>query len=100
MEHTFRNNEKGDSASGQVERIHMRPGPGWNHFDGPVWEHTSGSRIHLAGMIRLPNGTHLWLSNWHEGRLGRLLVQINGGNRKRGLMAWAMTLVEVEEQGV
>jgi len=79
--------------SERVKRLVMRPGAGWRHLAGPVWEHTSGARIHLMGVIRLPDKTHLFLNNWRESELGRKLIRINGGNRKRGLMAWAMNLV-------
>lgn len=72
----------------------MRPGVGWKHLAGPVWEHTSGARIHMMGIIRLPdNKTHLSLTDWQDGEMGRRLVRINGGNKKRGLMAWVMNLV-------
>ena len=79
---------------GQLNRLVMRPGSGWLHLGGPVWEHSTGARIHAGGMIRLPDKTHLSLSNWPESQLGRRLVLINGGNRKRGLMAWAVNLVK------
>ena len=79
--------------AGQLNRLVMRPGPGWSHLGGAVWEHHTGARIHVGGMIRLPDKTHLSLSNWRESQLGRRLVRINGGNQKRGLMAWAVNLV-------
>lgn len=75
--------------------IILRPGAGWTHLAGPVWRHTSGVRIHTMGVVRLPDKTtHLSLSNWRESELGRRLVRINGGNRKRGLMAWAINLIK------
>lgn len=77
-----------------MTRQEMRPGSGWNRLSGPVWEHISGARIHLLGTIKLPDGTYLYVNNWKEGVLGRLLIQINGGNKKRGLMAWAANLVK------
>lgn len=78
-----------------VQALVMRPGPGWRYLASGVWEHTSKARIHIGGgMIRLPDKTHLTLCHWTDGELGRRLVKINGGNRKRGLMAWAMNLVD------
>lgn len=72
----------------------MRPGPGWKYLASCVWEHTSQARIHIGGgMIRLPDKTHLTINHWTDGKLGRRLIKINGGNRKRGLMAWAVNLV-------
>lgn len=76
------------------ERLVTRPGPGWRHLAGPVWENANGARIHTIGMIRLPDKTYLSLNNLREGGMGRLLVRINGGNIKRGLMAWAVNLDE------
>ena len=85
--------ENRTDAKRLLDRLVMRPGVGWKHLAGPVWEHPSGARIHTMGMIRLPDKTHLSLNNWRESELGRRLVRINGGNRKRGLMAWAVNLV-------
>lgn len=65
----------------------MRPGPGWKQLNASVWE-----RIHLLGMIRLPN--MIWLSEFKfpESRDANKFIRANGGNRKRGLMAWAMAV--------
>jgi hypothetical protein len=76
-----------------LDRLVMRPGAGWKHLAGPVWEHPNGARIHTMGMIQLPDKTHLSLNNWRESEFGWRMVRINGGNRKRGLMAWVMNLV-------
>lgn len=84
---------KTNCVTTRLDFVVVRPGAGWKHMAGPVWEHTSGARIHLGGMIRLPDGTHLSLHNWRGSEAGRMLVRINGGNRKRGLMAWAANLV-------
>lgn len=80
-----------------LDRLVLRPGLGWEHLAGPVWDHTSGARIHTAGIVRLPDKTHLSLYNWRENELGRRLVRINGGNKKRGLMAWAVNLLAAYE---
>jgi len=65
----------------------MRPGPGWKRLDGVVWEHSTGTRIHLGGMMRFPDGTTLpaYGAKEHE--------RICGWNRKRGLMVWALNML-------
>ena len=74
--------------------MNIKPGNGWKHIAGSVWEHESGARIHTLGQIRLPDNTFISLYDWRKSELGRRLVRINGGNRKRGLMAWAVNLVQ------
>lgn len=69
----------------------LKPGAGWKQLRGPVWEHKSGVRIHVSGLI---------LKTEFHGILGpidefsyhsflRKLILVNGGNKKRGLMAFA-----------
>ena len=67
-----------------------RPGLGWEHVGGAVWDHATGVRIHTSGMCRLPSGEYVVGTEWPTiQRLGRM-VRINGGNRRRGVMAWAL----------
>lgn len=54
----------------------IRPGSGWRH---------------IAGFVRLPNGEFLSASTWPESQNAARMILINGGNTRRGLMAWAMT---------
>lgn len=71
-----------------------KPGPGWKWISGPVWEHASGMRLHLHGLVQLPNGEYLsanTLAEWQD--VGRA-VRIAGGNRRRGLMLWALEKLE------
>ncbi len=76
------------------QRLVMRPGPGWKYLAAGVWEHCSGARISMGGVVRLPDKkTYRYLNTLEAGRLGRQLIRINGGNRKRGMMAWARNLV-------
>lgn len=70
----------------------MRPGIGWKHIAGPVWEHKNGTRIHLGGLVRKQDMTFVSLNKYPEGNEGWRQIKINGGNRKRGLMAWAVVL--------
>jgi len=65
-------------------RDKYKPGPGWAHLAGPVYENKDGTRIHMIGLCRLPDGT-FFNSWWDYSRY----INIAGGNRKRGLMAWA-----------
>ena len=66
-----------------------KPGPGWRHLAGGVYEHQSGMRLHMLGMLRLSNGEFVNANTDAEYRTVALLTKANGGNRKRGLMAWA-----------
>ncbi len=77
-----------------VPRLVIRPGSGWNHMKGPVWEHTSGVRIHVSGRLvkfagkearnlyQIPYAFDLWF----------LLQKINGNNPKRAMMALALNI--------
>ena len=71
-------------------RAMYKPGPGWKHLAGPVYEHGNGARVHLLGTVRLPGGTFInHGARWHGHNMYQF-IDINGGNRKRGLMAFAM----------
>ena len=81
------------SEENPLDRFVMRPGAGWKHLAGPIWEHENGARIHVMGVVRMPDKvTFFSLSKYPEMMEGNRLVRINGGNRKRGLMAWANIL--------
>lgn len=74
-----------DEVRGEGVKRKYRPGPGWKHLGGAVWEDRRGVRIHIMGMIRLPDktlvgftSTDLWTA-----------MKITGGNRKRALMIMA-----------
>lgn len=62
--------------------------PGWKHLNGSVYEHRDGTRVHLLGLCRLPNGTYV-TNSWPESQRWDRFVRINGGNVRRGAMAWA-----------
>lgn len=81
-----------DNEASPVKELIMRPGAGWKHVGGPVWEHTNKTRVHIGGLVRLPNMTFVSDSKWPGSRTAAQLIRINGQNRKRGLMAWAMTI--------
>jgi hypothetical protein len=72
-----------------MNRQQLKPGNGWRHLAGPVWEHTNGSRVHVMGLVKLPDGSFLSANVYPQCNEAARLIRINGGNRKRGLMAWA-----------
>jgi hypothetical protein len=82
------------APSAPVERPVMRPGNGWKHIGGAVWEHTSKIRIHLLGMIRLPSGEFVSAATYPNWEAVHRMIRINGGNRKRGLMVWALSYAD------
>jgi len=67
---------------------HFRPGPGWKHVGGSVYEHADGIRIHVMGLARIA-GQILNGREWPESRTLDRYIAINGGNRRRGVMTWA-----------
>ena len=86
------NNAQNDqSLSGQVKPLVIRPGPGWRHIAGHVYAHSNGTQIHVGGFVQLPSGEFLSDRKWPECQDAARMIRANGGNRKRGLMAWAMT---------
>lgn len=71
----------------------LRPGPGWKHLGGPVYEHQSGWRIHAMGICGFPVDPLFDGRRWPESRELERMIRINGGNRKRGVMAWALNVL-------
>lgn len=71
--------------------MNIKPGAGWRHLYGAVYEHQNGMRIHLMGFVKLPNGKFLDANKYPDSAAADRMIKINGGNRKRGLMSWAMT---------
>jgi len=61
-------------ATGSLPR---RPGAGWKQISGPVWEHTSGLRVHVLGMAMLPDG-----ENQAKGGKARWRGMAKGQRRK------------------
>lgn len=83
---------------GKLDALVLRPGPGWKHLGGVVWEHENKTRIHWSGpIVRLPDGS--MPSVWADRSMVNFLIKINGGNRKRGIMAYAMTLFQQNVKG-
>jgi len=66
-------------------------GRSWQHLDGAVWEHISGMRIHCYGLARMPDGTIKWFM--HDWRTQYFAMRLVGFNRRRAIMAWALSLL-------
>jgi hypothetical protein len=79
----------GEGTKATVRRFAKKPGPGWQRVAGSVWEHTTGLRIHLLGLARLPNGHSM---PWHRNDEYEAMRQ-QGYNTKRALMVWALSLI-------
>ena len=73
------------------------PGSGWQQVSPktpPVWDHESGVRIHYGcPLIRWADGTAPAV-RWPDCQEIDRYIRINGGNRKRGVMAYARAMAE------
>ena len=70
----------------------LRPGSGWSRAGAaPVYDHApTGIRVHIFGVCRTPSGDVIDGNDVrHYGHLSRS-IRIAGGNRKRGVMVWAL----------
>lgn len=75
-------------ANGNSLHCHvLRPGSGWRRLDGAVWEHKTGMRIHLGGMLRFSDGKTIASTSEDN---ATDYIRICGWNKKRGLMVWAL----------
>lgn len=82
-----------------IKPIAIRPCSGWKDLGSEVFEHSSGIRIHVGGgLVRLPSGKRYWLNSAVGETMGWTLIKINGGNKKRGLMTWAINCIPWEKQ--
>lgn len=72
-----------------------KPGLGWSKVSelAPVWVHApSGMRIHILGLARLRDGSTRWFD--HDFNGSRRALHMQGFNRKRGVMVWALGLMK------
>ena len=68
------------------------PGAGWTSLSGGVFERRDGLRVHVLGLCRLSDGRLVsGMAGLEHDSLQRL-IRINGGNVRRGTMAWAARL--------
>lgn len=70
----------------------MKPGHGWNKVGPAIYDHDSGVRIHVAGLVRLPSGEFVSGEQWPQCQEMYRYIRIAGGNRRRGVMMWALSL--------
>ena len=77
-----------------MDKIITKPGKGWVYLGSSVWEHESGTRIHLNGLVRLPDKQSFFsLYDSRVNSFGHYCIEVNGGNKRRGLMTWAVNLI-------
>ena len=67
--------------------------PGWKPLGGAVYEHTSGIRAHAYGVCGLSPEPLVFGNQWPESQCLDHFVRLCGGNRRRGVLAWAMHLL-------
>jgi hypothetical protein len=84
------------SASDQP--IVRRPGPGWRFVGSACWKHTSGVGVHVLGLAFMPDGTVRRASEWPASGMADGYIRLAGGNRKRGLMMWALALYHIQQK--
>lgn len=78
-----------------LRRFPRRPGSGWKAYEiAPVWEHSTGLRVHEGGLCRLPSGSMVDGERWPECVSLQRAILEQGGTRRRGLMVWALSLKE------
>ena len=71
------------------------PGKGWKRLSCAVWEHTSGIRAHIYGLVRTPAGDVINGRAFPESIALDWFIALNGGNRRRGVLAWARNQKEI-----
>lgn len=76
-----------------LDRKVMRPGTGWKRLSGAVYEKNE-VRVHMVGTCRLKSGVFVSGNEWPRSQWFDFFVKINGGNRKRGLMAFGNWLMK------
>lgn len=76
-----------------ARRRRTTPGNGWRQIGPSVWERR-GSRVHMLGMLVLPDGSQYWAHCLAElPRWDRCLAQV-GGNRRRATLSWAREIMD------
>jgi hypothetical protein len=68
-----------------------KPGPGWVLVGPAVWDHSSGLRVHSGGYCIVDGEFRSGLC-WPECQHLNKCVAVCGGNRRRGVMVWALGL--------
>lgn len=73
----------------------MKPGPGWEKVGPSVYDHPSGLRIHVGGYCLMPQGEFISGNAWPQSSVMDRFIRIAGGNRRRGVMMWALSLIGI-----
>jgi len=71
---------------------YTRPGRGWVRcwHISPVWDHNSGIRVHLHGVLRRVGGEIVWANMAPHAAAWRRCIRVCGGSVRRGTMVWAL----------
>jgi len=88
--------EENAASRAHVHGVVRRPGPGWRFVGSGVWDHVSGMRLHCLGLLVMPDGKIRRATEWPSSDIAEGYVCVAGGNRKRGLMMWAMALLRID----
>lgn len=72
-----------------MEKLIRKHGSGWKKITNCIYDHTTGIRLHLSGMARLPNGKFIFINKSPEFEYFSKAEKITG-NRKRALMIWSL----------
>lgn len=75
--------------SARLRSSDIKPGSGWQCMSNPVYEHVSGVRVHVSGRLLWRKETGVIKLSEYEGEVLDLFIGANGGNKKRGIMAFA-----------
>lgn len=86
--------EETAASRAHMDGVVRRPGIGWRHLGGTVWEHESGTRLHQWGLVRFIDGVHLSANQWPQSKVADFWIRVAGGNRRRGLMLWVVNMLE------
>jgi len=81
-----------------VSGIIRKPGPGWKQHasNAAVWDHVSGMRLHLSGLLRMPDAAIIDSNRWPTSYVKNGYIRVAGGNVKRGMMMWAMAMLRID----
>lgn len=85
-------------AAKETVMTRPRPGPGWTYMESAVYDHVSGIRIHISGVVQLLDGTILDGTQWPETKSLDHCIRVCGGSRRRGVMVWALKAAEAAKE--
>ncbi len=59
----------------------MKPGPGWKHVGGAVFDHDDGTRVHILGLCRQADGRRVNGVIWPTSKTVEIIVRINEASK-------------------